>query len=271
MKYIAFVDTLGFKNRVTHITQQEAIQVIVDFNANIYRLWDRFGYNHDQTITGRTFSDSFIIHTENNNPTDLKKILNFLLELFKISITTLDLPLRGGIAEGDYDDLPELEFDNLHKGLIIGNGFIDAYLLESNKDIKGSKLLFKLNIKNSIEKIHNYKGSTKEAGRLENGELLYEIKWGNIDFLTQNDFAALNSFINLAVESKWLDHYYYTLDTFLSSEPQETKREIFRRIIERIQARNNYVIMDDFITNFLKTEGIIHLKKSFLSYIRARL
>lgn len=271
MKIVAFVDTLGFKQRISSISHMEAKEVIQSFNSEIYQLWQRLNYNNDHSIHGQTFSDSLIIYTENDSDESLRKILTFLKEIYKISITKCDLPLRGGISIGDFDRIPASNFDNLQKELVIGTAFIDAYFLESTNKIKGSKLVFRHNINLVIEKRFKELFHSKELVKLEDGEQLYELVWGDIEFLTHSNYEALNKFIDLANKSKWLDHYYHTLETFLTKENQTSKHQIFHKILVKLKEGGKYTDTDNFIENFLKTEGIKNLKKSFLSFLRERI
>ncbi len=270
MKIVAFVDTLGFKQKISSINHQEAKLVIQTFNAEIYRLWKFMGYNHDNFIHGQTFSDSLIIYTENESNDSLRKVLSFLKELYKVSITICDLPLRGGISIGDFDRIPATEFDNLQKDLVVGTAFIDAYFLESANKIKGSKIVFRERIHQTIQQ-HLTEFNSKELVKLENGDILYEMPWGDIEFLTIKSDSALSKFISLATKSKWLDHYYHTLDTFLTKETQKDKHRIFNAILDKLSTDYKYHDKDNFIEKFLKTDGIVNLKKSFLSFIRERL
>jgi hypothetical protein len=267
MKIVAFVDTLGFKQKISTLKHEQAKEVIVKFNSEIYQLWSKLNYNNDHLIHGQTFSDSLIIYTENDSNASLKKILDFLNELYKIAITKVDLPLRGGISIGEFDRIPASNFDNLQKELVIGSAFIDAYFLESTNKVKGSKIVFRHNIHLTIEKkLEGF--SSKKLRRLENGEYLYELIWGDIEFLSNSNYYALSKFIELASESKWLDHYYHTLETFLINEQQSDKHQMFRKILEILKQKYKYNVTDDFISNFFKCEGIYNLKRSFSAYIR---
>ena len=118
MKYVAFIDTLGFKQRITKISHDEAVEVIRLFNQTVFDLWREFNLDQDNSIRGRTFSDSIIIHSRGESIEELRKILNFTMKLYKTSITICDLPLRGGIAFGEFDDLQAIEFNNLQKGIV---------------------------------------------------------------------------------------------------------------------------------------------------------
>lgn len=270
MKYVAFIDTLGFKQRITKVTHEQAVEVIRLFNQTIFDLWRELELDRDNDIRGRTFSDSIIIHSEGESIQELEKILIFLMKLYKISITNCDLPLRGGLAFGDYDDLQAVEFQNLQKGLVVGTAFIDAYLLESSNQIKGSKLLFGQEINLKIErKLENYQ--TQKIKTDKDGKNIYELKWGSLEYLTERNYQALNKFIDLATQSKWLDHYYGTLETFLIKESSDDKNEIFIRIIDKLKGDYKYNDLDNFIENYLKSESAIYTKRSFLSFIREKI
>lgn len=267
MKYVAFIDTLGFKQKLQGIPHSQAKKIIRGFNQEIYQLWQDLGYDHDSEIRGRTFSDSLVVYTEGTSIEHLNKLLAFLIKLYRISIIKCDLPLRGGIAVGEYDDIQATEFDNLQKGIVVGSAFIDAYTLESSHGIKGSKILFKQEIKLKIEKsIKSY--AVKNVKKDSDGNEIYELKWGDITFLVENNYSALHKFIDLASESKWLDHYYGTLDTFLIKESKEDKRDIYIKIIRYINEKHKFNDLDNFIENFMKSNCSQQLKKSFLGFIR---
>lgn len=270
MKTVAFIDTLGFKQKITSINHQQAIEVIRSFNSQIYNLWRDLNYDSDNTIHGQTFSDSLIIYTDNSSHESLRKVLTFLNKLYKISITQCDLPLRGGISIGDFDHIPATEFHNLQKELVVGTAFIDAYLLESANKIKGSKIIFRAEIHNIISNDLT-EFSSKEVLKLDDGQVLYEMPWGDIHYLSEGNYEALSIFVDLATRSKWLDHYFHTLDTFLTMESQRDKHEIFKKIISLIRNKYKYNDLDNFIENFFKTDGIVNLKKSFSSYIREKI
>lgn len=270
MKYVAFIDTLGFKQRIQSISHEEAVEVIRQFNQSVYNLWSELGLDFDETIKGRTFSDSFIIHSQGDSIAELEKIVKFLVRLYKSSITQCDLPLRGGLSVGNFADIPATEFNNLQKGLIVGTAFIDAYLLESDNGIKGSKLLFGQEINLKIE--HALSGyETKKVKTAIDGKTIYELKWGNLIYLTESNYRALNKFIQLGTESKWLDHYYGTLETFLIKESEENKKEIFSRIIDKIKLDYRYNDLDNFIENYLKSDSAAYTKRSFLKYLRDKI
>lgn len=98
MRYVAFIDTLGFKQKLAAGTHNDAIDLIKSFNRTIYELWSSFEFQKNTSINGRTFSDSIIIHSDGNSLSELEKILEFIVQLYRKSIITCDLPLRGGVS-----------------------------------------------------------------------------------------------------------------------------------------------------------------------------
>lgn len=267
MRYVAFIDTLGFKQQLLGITHEEAKALIQGFNQEIYHLWSELGYHNDAGIRGRTFSDSLIIFTEGTTIDQLRKLIKFLVRLYRVSLVKCGLPLRGGIAVGEYDDIQATEFSNLQKGIVVGSAFIDAYALESANGIKGSKILFRQEIKLKIEKsIPGYavKGVKKDS----NGNEIYELKWGDISYLVEENYLSLSKFVEIACKSKWLDHYFCTLDTFLTGETKEDKRDLYIKIIGMIDAKHSYNELDAFIENFMQSSCSVQLKKNFLGFIR---
>lgn len=270
MKYVAFIDTLGFTQQITSISHEKAVQVIKNFNQTIFNTWQKLGLDHDDTINGRTFSDSMIINTRSDSDMELEKILLFLIKLYRESMTKRNLPLRGGLSVGQFDDIRAIEFDNLQKGLVVGTAFIEAYLLESSKNIKGSKLLFGQEINLKIERnFHRFK--TKKVKNDSEGYSIYELKWGDLKYLTERNYEALYKFLDLATKSKWLDHYYGTLETFLIGESSDNKKEIFLRIINSLKNKYKYNDLDNFIENYLKSDSATYTKRSFLAYLRNKL
>ena len=66
-------------------------------------------------------------------------------------------------------------------------------------------------------------------------------------------------------------NHFHTLETFLTKENQTSKHQIFHKILLSLNESYKYTDTDNFIENFLKTEGIKNLKKSFLAFLRERI
>lgn len=270
MKYVSYVDTLGFKNKISMLSQDKAIEFISNFNSVIYRLWESLGYNSDTSMSGRTFSDSILVHTTDNTDQSLLKLLKFLVRIYRKSLTECGLPLRGGISVGEFDDIPMTEFRNLRKGLVVGKAFIDAFMLEANSGIKGSKIVFMQEVNLKIRHI-GQEYVTKPLRKDALNRNIYELKWADIVFLVENNYQNLKKFVDLATDSRWLDHYYQTLETFLINEKSEDKNDLYQELIEYIGKKYKYSDLDCFIENFMKSSCSQNLKRSFLKFIREKL
>jgi len=272
MKFVAFVDVLGFRKKIQTIDHVEAVQLIKKFNQIIFNLWSEGKFKDKSKIKGRTFSDSFIIWSASDSVNELILILDFLIELYKRAFIECDFLLRGGLAVGEYYDHRATEFNNLNKAVMVGNGFIDAYLIESSFHIKGSKILFGENIFNIIEtanELNDYRCRLKEVTR--DSKIIYEIRWEDAQFLVMDNFAGLIKFVSLACDSDWLDHYFKTMDVFLIGESQSFKLRIFEKIIEIINEHFDFKMLDLFIENFLKCDNSVIMKKSFLAFLRKKI
>ena len=75
----------------------------------------------------------------------------------------------------------------------------------------------------------------------------------------------------MACQSKWMHHYYGTLETFLIKESKEDKSDIYIKIIDQIKRKYRYTDLDNFIENFMKSECSYNFKKSFLAFIRDKI
>ena len=68
MKYVAFLDILGFKNRIRGLKAEEAKDLIRAFSRTIFNIFKE--KNSDSKINGYIVSDSVILYSNND-----KKIL----------------------------------------------------------------------------------------------------------------------------------------------------------------------------------------------------
>ena len=69
MKYVAFLDILGFKNKLGTLSQYEAAEFISKFSTTAFHQWE------SETISklnGYIVSDSFIIYSKDTSFESLK-------------------------------------------------------------------------------------------------------------------------------------------------------------------------------------------------------
>ncbi|MDP3103782.1 MAG: hypothetical protein Q8M95_04150 [Candidatus Methanoperedens sp.] len=220
-KFVAYIDILGFAIMSTKRGKGAEIK-LTKFNQSIVDVWKELNlhpeFNNEEDIyeiNGFTFSDSLIIYTRNDSIEGLKKILEFVRKLYKISLFEHNIMLRGGLAKGKFDIKRPIGLDNLEKNLFYGKAFIDAYNLENRKGIKGCRFVFNTAIKDILNRhgIQNLYPSLK----LENQKSkIRDYAWINLNELCENNNKRLNLFYELAKENKWEEQYSRTLDLFCS-------------------------------------------------------
>lgn len=265
MKYVAFIDILGFKEKIKTSKQHEAVDFIRGFSSMLYRQWEGCRVNDAPDLNGFIVSDSIILYTNNTNPTGLILMIDFLINIYKQAFIEKGILLRGAIAKGDFDKIPSYSFDNLQKGLIVGSAYIEAYTLESSK--KGALLIMKNNVKQDL---HEYLPliSTVSIGKSEETkDELYSLRWADLDFILQRE--NLIKFIEMAKNSDWKPHYYQTLYLFMTNENNtERKMKLFSDIVDYLNTKYDYNMVDSFIEKSFVQEVDYHFKKMILSFIR---
>ncbi len=141
MKYIAFLDILGFKeiieNNSTNYIKSLYNNAIDFVKPKIIDFWDNQDLN-DSVIEMSIVSDSIIIWTNNDNFQSLGKILlstSNLLTGFMIA----GLPLRGAIVKGELDSLNKSigTNSNVKTPIFFGKGLTEAYKLEGKQKWSG--------------------------------------------------------------------------------------------------------------------------------------
>lgn len=216
-KFVAFIDILGFKDMVRRNNAEEKL---TNFNRSIYNLWADMRFvpefiNGEEfyEINGFTYSDSLTIYTKNDSIESLKKILEFVGGIYKISLFEHEIMLRGGLAKGKFYFRKPFGFENLGKNLFYGQAFIDAYNIESERGIKGCRFVFESDIKGMLN--HNRIQQAYPTGKLENSrDTLFDLFWINKNELCANNCEKLDFFYRLAERHKWSEHYSRTLDLF---------------------------------------------------------
>ncbi len=62
-KYVAFLDILGFKNKLKRISQENAKNYIKAFSTTIYKIFQYNNQLNSRKINGFIVSDSVILYT----------------------------------------------------------------------------------------------------------------------------------------------------------------------------------------------------------------
>ena len=266
MKYVAFLDILGFKSVLRKMKQHEATHYISEFSSTAFFEWDKV---KPRSLEGYIVSDSFIIYSKDASESALNELLYLVDRICKEEFSTNSVLIRGAIASGDFDRLEARELASLRKGLIVGQAYVDAYLLESTVKVPGivlseavyhdaqnipvfSKNIFEEKTKNAISFIYRYLSS---------------------DYLLEEE--KLCKFIQLAQNSKWMPHYYNAIYFALKHEENNKKvDQIFSNIFNIICEGNpseNWRDIDTFISNAFNEDVVGGLQMRLLRYLRQKL
>ena len=268
MKYVAFLDVLGFKQTLKKLTQNEAEMYISSLSTLLYRTWEDREAQKSKNINGYIVSDSIIVYTNNDKPSALIELLDYVLDVSKKAFVEQSVLFRCGIAKGEFNHLKAHSFENLQKGLIVGQAYIDAYLLEDQAKVSG--IIVDESVANDIREhtqhiVEEFKG--------KNDKVCYTLQWANIDLLL--DYKNMKNYVELAQKSDWLPHYYNTLYLFMSgSNSGNKKTQVFENVIDIISNGDkgqNYKAIDKFIENAFKDDVESKFKQMFLRYLRGKL
>jgi len=261
MKYVAFVDILGFKEKINRQGHEESIEFLKKFSSNLYNQWRKSEFSKNGNIGGYIFSDSIIIYTNNANPESLKNLLDYLRAIFPKVFLENGVLLRAGIAKGNFENIVLPELKNLEKGLLIGKAFIEAYLLEGQN--KGAHIQISGTVKDDIKE---YFSDDFEIIERHNSEI-YLVRWANKKFLFEDE--NLKKFVDLANKSGWDTHFYETLHLFLTGE--KNSQVIFEKIYDYLKINSekfDYNDIDRYLLNALNEKIDLNFRKMFLKYLR---
>lgn len=263
VKYVAFLDILGFKNKIRGLQPGKAKDFIFDFSGTIFKIFNE--KNSDGRINGYIVSDSVILYSKDDSKDSLEALIKLTREICKNEFIDNNILMRGAIAKGEFDKVPAKEISSLEKGLIVGEAYIDAYVGEGSIKVMG--VILSKDVYNDI--LHNNIKKDIVEGT-KNKEKYYLLRYINVDFLCEDN---LTKFITRAKESKWLPHYYNTIYFATKKENDKKIEEMFVNIENTVcnkRPSKNWRDLDLFIKNAF-AEGVIYAFKSkFLKHIRKK-
>lgn len=264
MKYVAFLDILGFKRRLKSLSQQEAKDYIANYSGEVYSVLQKTR----NKVNGFIVSDSILLYTDDVTLDALNSLVGIVTEVSESEFSNYGILIRGAIAKGEFDRMPAIELPKLQKHLIVGQAYVDAYLLEGSLKTLGINLA-----KEVYEDLQNSDSRLDIIEEKIDNTTHYVLRYLSIDYLLEK--ANLEQFIKLAKESKWLPHYYNTLYFSMKQEKDGKKVEdLFSKTIDSVCGGNpdkNWRDIDLFIKNAFVDDVISDYKTRFLKYIRQRL
>lgn len=263
LKYLAFLDILGFKARLKELGQTESERYISRFSSTVYSV---FCGANKRLIEGFIVSDSIVLNTTDTSIQSLRELIRVIDEICKREFSSNSILIRGAIAKGNFESMPAVGLSNLRKELIVGQAYVDAYILESSVKTIGIILT-----QDVYEDMLDASINTESIINENNSAYLYRTI--SLDFLL--DLNNVSNFISLAKEAEWKIHYYNTIYFALQNESNDNKvDQLFENILDCIcsnQPSENSRDVDVFIKNAF-TEGVnANFQKRFLRFIRSKI
>ena len=263
MKYVAFLDILGFKNRLRKLNHNKAIELISNFSSVAFNQWKK---SDTSGINGYIVSDSFIIYSDDTKNTSLSKLIDIVKAICESEFTYNGILVRGAIAKGDFDHLAAQNIQNLSKGLIVGQAYVDAYLLEDT--FKSIGIILSSSVYQDVVPFNLDKDCYNEG---YSNEEKYILSYFNFDFLTKNE--NLSKFVELGIEAQWLPHYYNTI--YFAIKGKKNNKNIYQLFDDLIYNIGDpsecWNDIDKFIKNAFSNDVISSFQTRFLGYIRERI
>ena len=262
-KYVAFLDILGFKNKLKQLGQESAKRYISAFSETAYQEWKQQSI---QNVEGYIVSDSFILYTTSVTKQALYELLRIIDIICKKEFSDNKILIRGAIAKGEFEKMPAVELASLSKGLMVGQAYVDAYTLEDSAKIAGMLLTQEV-----YDDIREYNLQFECGEEKSSNGSNYVMRYLDFDFLSNHD--NLMAFVSLAADSNWLPHYYNTLYFALKKENNPQKAYvIFDNIIGCIgDPSESWRDIDKFIKNALDKDVMSGFQTRFLGYLREKI
>ncbi len=267
MKYVLFLDILGFKDRLKGLPQGDAKDFISRFSSTVYNQWNG-NERCDRSLKGYIVSDSLIINTNDTTQQSLEDLLDVSEAICRDEFSQNSILMRGAIAKGEYDKLEAKELRSLGKGLIVGQAYVDAYLLEGSVKTLGIVLSKEVYEDAQVLKRGDFSISEETVKK----EKSFVFRYLNIDYLLEAQ--RLEKFVNLAAESKWLPHFYNALYFSMKNENANKADQVFYNIISLInrnEPSEHWRELDSFIQNAFADGVIADCQTRFLRFIRSKL
>lgn len=165
-RFVAFLDIMGFKDRVARNDHDEILKELEIFQSNISQY---VSYHSDANVQLALFSDSILIYSQDDSSDSLHALADITSHIMMYAIQQeKPIPLKGAIAAGRMTC-------NQIKQLYFGQALIDAFLLEENVKYYG------VLVHHSAEKylqLNDFPEFRDVKAPLKGGEIShYELNW----------------------------------------------------------------------------------------------
>ena len=88
--------------------------------------------NSNREINGYIVSDSVILYSRDTSENSLDSHVRMIKKICRSEFARSGILICGAIAKGEFDKIPATELPKLQKQLIVGQAYVDAYLLENS-------------------------------------------------------------------------------------------------------------------------------------------
>lgn len=167
VRFVAFLDIMGFKERVARNKHQDILASLETFQSNISCY---IATHQDADIQMAMFSDSILLYSKDITSNSLSALADITSHVMMYALQQdIPIPLKGAIAAGEMTC-------NQTKQLYFGQALIDAYLLEESVKYYGVVLHHsaeKYVVEYGASKYFQDKQVPLKSGRIAH----YELNW----------------------------------------------------------------------------------------------
>jgi hypothetical protein len=274
MKYVAFLDILGFKNTLKTLGQERSIEYIENYSRIVYQVFSRYNRNEERQntekkINGFVVSDSVVLYTNDAMKESLSDLLNIIVDLCREEFGRNSILIRGAIAKGEFNKIPAVELKNLQKQLIVGDAYVKAYGMEDSFKSIGVRLSDEVyqDVENALINCDIVEESVEN-------DKYYVLRYMNIDYLLKTE-GVFHKFIFAAKKSGWLPHYYNSLYIVMKGVTNTRKVDkLFDVILTEVSGGSpseNWRDVDKFIKKSFNSGVFSTYQTRFLTYLRNHL
>lgn len=212
-RFVAFLDIMGFKDRVARTNHAQLLEQLTNFNREITSY---IGKYKNSEIQLAQFSDSIILFSNDTTSISLQTLAEVTRGIMQTAIN-LQIPMKGAIAQGKITcDIP--------KQLFFGQALIDAYLLEENINYYGI-LVHHTAEKSVLTLIDNKKifkdiKAPLKSGKISHFELSWYINDDNKDIDLKKISSALKVIRQTVSDSprKYIDNTLDVINEYYQNE-----------------------------------------------------
>ena len=212
-RFVAFLDIMGFKDRVARTNHAQLLEQLTNFNREITSY---IGKYKNSEIQLAQFSDSIVLFSNDTTSISLQTLAEVTRGIMQTAIN-LQIPMKGAIAQGKITcDIP--------KQLFLGQALIDAYLLEENINYYGI-LVHHTAEKSVLTLIDNKKifkdiKAPLKSGKISHFELSWYINDDNKDIDLKKISSALKVIRQTVSDSprKYIDNTLDVINEYYQNE-----------------------------------------------------